>query len=725
MENLIYYIIGIGVIGFAYALWKTRQVFLKEEGNQKVKDNGSYISSSSLSYIKTEYKVLAIFIVLLGVLLFLQSRSVEDSNGFLVVSFVVGAAFSALAGYLSIYLSSSTHSKTANDAETSLSKAFTTAFSTGSAIGIGYVTLAVIGLAGLFLSYQLLGIEWGLTPALNGLAGFAMGASTVALFNRIVGGVYAQAADEGKMLVHKTEEAIPENSAVNPAEIANNAGINANNVSGASSDLFESFVAAIVAAMLLAVPFVNADTIQNHFSFGPVLLPLTIVAIGILSSLTGSFLVRTVETENFWTSYRFSTYVSAAILATASFFVIKYMLPAEWEVSKTVGSSLVITKYKSLGIFWAAFIGIASGVLVGLFTDYFTISGKPVDSVIEKSFKGSSSNVLAGLSTGSLSTFAPVLIIAAAIVGAYYFVGFYGVAIAAVGLLANTGVVLAINSYSSVTKNADILAKMSDLSEETIQTTGELSDIGNKKELIVKGFTISAAAFTAFALFGAFIQKTGISLFHISDPLIIGAILIGAMIPFVFSSVVINAVGEVANRILNEVTRQFNEIPQLKAALDIYKKYYGDPNVPTEEEQAILDDAEGKAEYDNLVTISIYNSVRELIIPLTIAIAIPALVGYFGGAELLAGLLTGLIPVGFVLAISQANSGAIWNSTKKEIAKGVVWNGETYGTNSEVYNAATVGDNVGKPLRNTSAPALNILIKLSTIIALIIASGIV
>ncbi|RLD78580.1 MAG: sodium-translocating pyrophosphatase [Bacteroidetes bacterium] len=725
MENLIYYLIGIAVLGLAYALWKTRKVFLQEEGTQKMKDTSSYISSASLTFIKTEYKVLSVFVVLLGVLLFLQSRSVEDSNIFLVVSFIVGATFSALAGYLSIYASSKTHSRTANDAETSISKAFTTAFSSGSAVGIAYITLAVIGLAGLFLSYQLFGIEWGLTTALNGLTGFALGASTVALFDRIIGGVYAQAADEGKALVLKSEEAIPENTLVNPAEIANNAGINVNNVSGAGSDLFESFVAAIIAAMLLAVPFVNADAIQNHFSFGPVLLPLTIMAIGILSSITGNFLVRTVETESFWTSYRFSTYISAAILATASFFIIKYMLPAEWEVSKSIGNSLMITKYQSLGIFWATFIGIGSGVLLGLFTDYFTISGKPVNSVIEKSFKGYSSNILSGLSTGTLSTFAPVLIIAIAIAGSYYFVGFYGVAIAAVGLLANTGIILAINSYSPITKNADSLAKMSALSAETIQTTSELKEIGNRKVLIVKGFTVSAAALTAFALFGAFIQKTGISLFQISDPLIIGAILTGAMIPFVFSAVVINAVGEVANKILNEVNRQFNEIPQLKAALDIYKKYYGDPNVPNEEEQAVLEDAEGKAEYNDLVILSTYNSVRELIIPLAIAIAIPAIVGYFGGAELLAGLLTGLIPVGFILAISQANSGAVWHSAKKEIAKGVVWNGETYGTHSEVYEIATEGDNVGKPLRNVSAPALNILIKLSTIIALIIASGII
>ena len=724
MENLTYYLIGIGVLGLVYVFWKSRQIYLQAEGNQKLKDISSYIRSASFTFLKTEYKVMMAFIILIAVLLFLQSRSVEDSNGFLTASFIVGAAFSSLAVYFSIRASSNTLSKTTNAAEESLNRAFSVAFSGGSSIGIGYMALTVIGLASLFLYYQLFGIEWGLFTTLNGLTGYALGASTVALFNRIIGGVYAQAADEGKELVHKTEEAIPEDSAVNPAEIANNAGININNITGASTDLLESFVAAVIAAMLLGISFVDADAIQNHFSFAPILLPLAIASVGVLTSITGSFLVRTVETESFWTSYRFSIYVSSAILAIASFFVIKFMLPAEWEMSKTIGDNVIITKYQSLGIFWASFIGITSGILVSLFTDYYTIIGKPVDSVIKKTFKGPSANVLSGLSTGFLSTFAPVLIIAVAIVSSYYFVGFYGVAIAAVGMLANTGIVLAINSYSPIAKNADHLAKMSDLSNETVQTTKELSEIGNKKELIVKGFTISAAALTALALFSAYLQKTNISLFEISDPLIIGAILIGAMIPFLFSFVVINAVGEVANKIVIEVNRQFNDIPQLKAALEIFRKYYGDPEVPNEEEQAIIEDAEGKAEFDKLVMISTYNSVRELIIPVVIAIAIPALVGYFGGAELLAGILAGLIPVGFVLALSQANSAAVWNTTKNEISKGVNWNGEIYGTNSEVYESAKVGDNVGKPLGNASAPALNILIKLSTIVALIIASGI-
>jgi len=724
MEHLILFLIGIGIIGLAYAAWKTYQVFKKDEGNQQMKDISSYIRSASFTFLKTEYKVLSVFILLIAVLLFLQSRSVEDSNMFVAVSFIVGAGLSALAASAGFYAASNTNSRTIKSVEGSIDNAFKTAFTGGSASGIAYISIAVTGLAILFFSFQIWGMEWGLSTSLNVLTAYALGASTVALFDRIIGGVFAQAANDGKELVLDTEEAIPANTAVNPAEIANNAGANANNVSGTGSDLFESVSIAIIAGMLLGIPFVNSDAVQSYFSLGPILLPLAIVSVGILASITGSFMVRTLETSSFWTSYRFSYYTSTAIMAIASFFVIKYMLPAEWEVSKTVEGSLIITKFKSLGIFWSLFIGLASAIIINLSTKYFTINGKPVNTVVEKSFKGSSSNVLAGISGGFLATAVPAVTVAGVIIGSYYFAGFYGVAIAAAGLLANTGLILAINSYYPIVDNADSLAKMTAQDSATLQATGELKAVGNQKELVVKSLTISAAALTASALFSAFATKTNISLFELSNPLIVGAVLIGALIPFLFSATVINAVGEVTNKIVVEVNRQFTEIPELKATLDIYKKYFGDPGTPDEEEQAILDDAEGKAEYNDLVTSATYNAIRELIIPMVIAIAIPALTGYFLGAELLAALLTGLIPTGFVLAISQANSGALWNSTKNEVAKGITWNGETYGKNSALYDTAKVGDTTGKTLRNASAPALNILIKLSVIIALVIASGI-
>jgi len=725
MENLIYYLTGIGVLALAFALWKTRRVYLQEKANQKASDFSAHIRNATFTFLKTEYNVLSVFIILVAVLLFLQSRFTDDSNEFLAISFVVGAAFSSLAGYLSIYASSYSDNRTVKASESSVNKAFRTAFSGGAAIGIGNVAFAIIGLSVLFLISQLFGDKWELSTSINMLTGYALGVSTVALFDRIIGGVYAQAANDGEKLVIKTEEAIPENSAVNPAEIAKGTATNINNITGAGSDLFESFVAAIIAAMILGIPFLNAEAVYSHFSFGPIMLPITIATVGLLCSITSNFIVNTIESENFWTSYRFSNYFSAAIIAIASFFVIKYMLPAEWEISNTVNEQLIITKFKSLGIFWSLFIGLSSGILISLFTEFYTTSENLVDKVVEKSFNGPSSNILSSISSGFLSSFGPVIIVATTVISSYYFAGFYGIAIAAVGMLANTATVFTINSFKPIVENAGYLAKISGQAEEIEQTINELNKIGDKKELIVKSFTISAAALTAFALFSAYLQKTGTSLFEISDPLIIGAILIGAIIPFLFSSFVVSGINEVATKLAIEVKRQFNEIPKLIAALDIYKKYYGDPNVPDNEEEEILANAEGVAEFEDLVEISTYNAVREIIIPIVITVAIPALAGYFGGTALLAGILSGLIPVGFVLAISQANSGAIWRSAKNQIVKGVLRNDEIYGKNSEAYKNAQFGDSVGKHFKNASAPALNILIKISVIVALIIASGIV
>lgn len=725
LEHLILFLIGIGIIGIAYAIWKTYQGLKKDEGNQQMKDISAYIRSASFTFLKTEYKVLSVFVLLIAVLLFLQSRTVDDSNLFVIVSFVVGAALSALAAWAGFYTATNANSRTVKAVDGSINNAFRTAFTSGSASGLAYVSLAVTGLAVLFFSFQLWGIEWGLSTTLNVLSSFALGASVVALFDRIIGGVYAQAANDAKELVLETEEAIPEDNPVNPAEIANNAGVHVNSVSGAGSDLFESYTVAIIAAMLLGIPFVNSDAVQAYFSLGPILLPVALVAVGILSSITGSFMVRTVETSSFWTSYRFAYYASTAIMAIASFFVIKYMLPAEWEVSKTIEGSLVITKFKTLGVFWSVFIGLASAVVINLSTKYFTINGKQVNSVVEKSFKGVSSNVLAGSSAGMLSSAVPVVTVAGAVAGSYYFAGFYGVAMAAVGLLANTGLILAVNIYFSIADNADSLAKMTSQDSATIQATGELKAIGNQKELVVKSLSVSAAALTASALLAAFALKTNISLFELSNPLIIGMVLIGVLIPFLFSAVVINAVGQLTNKIVVEVSRQFVEIPELKAALEIYKKYFGDPGTPNDDEHAILVDAVGKAEYNDLVKSSTQNSIKELFVPIVIAVAIPALTGYFAGPAFLAALLVGLIPAGFVLAISQANSGAVWNSAKNEVAAGVTWNGETYGKSSALYDTAEVGDTTGKTLRNASAPALDILIKLSVLVALIIASGII
>ncbi|MCF6239834.1 MAG: sodium/proton-translocating pyrophosphatase [Bacteroidales bacterium] len=724
MENLIYYLFGIAVLGIAYMSWKTITLLKKDEGSVRMKEVSSYINSASMSYVKTSYKVLAAFVVLLAVLLFLQDKYVLNSDGILVVSFIIGAILAAGSGYLSINLISKSHARTAKDAETSSDNAFRSIFSGGMANGIAYVSIAIAGITGLFIVYGLLAPEWELSQMLNIISAYILGVSVVALFDRIVGGVFAEGVRTAKTEVHKSEEAIPENSAVNPAEIANAAGVNINNGSGASADMSSSHLVVIISAMLLGVSFVNTDAIMSYFSFGPVLLPLAIAGVGILSSITASFFVKSINTTSFWTGYRFAHYFAISVAALASFFIVKYMLPAQWEYSETLNGLIVTTKYKYLGVFWTLFIGMIAGVLINFSTDYFTLNGKPVNKLIENTFKGFSSNILSGTSKGFLATAVPVLIILTSISGAYYFADFFGVAMTAIGFLMNAGIVLAINSSKPLAKNADTLAKMTLMNDETIQNTEELASFAEKKEVYVKGLSIAAAAFAGISLLSIFLQKGGVSNIELDSPWTISFMMLGALIPFLFSSVVIDAVNSVAEKTVDEVKRQFEEIPELKAALDIYRKYFGDPDVPTQGEQDIVNAAEGKAQYDDLVIKSTYSSIRALIIPIVLAIAIPVFTGYLGGVQALTGLLTGIIPMSFILAFTQANSAALWNSTKNEIAAGVIYKGEKYDKYSDVYQTAVQGAKVGDVYRNASAPALNILIKISVIIALMIAFAI-
>ncbi len=724
MENIIFYLLGIGIIGIAYASWKSFSLLKKDEGNQHMKDVSSYINSASTTYVKTSYKVLAAFVLLAGVLLFLQAKYADGTNGLLAVSFVAGAVLSAGAGFLGINLISKLHARTANEANASTDNAFKKAFSGGMANGITYAGFAITGLAVLLIGYQKFTGEWSLNELLNAITAYVLGASVVALFDRLIGGVFAEGVKIAKTEISKTEEAIPENTAVNPAEIANTAGVNVNNTSGASADMIESYIAVLISAMLLGVPFINSGEVMEYFSFGTVLLPLAMLAIGVLTSITAGFLVKSVNTKSFWTGYRFAYYFSIAVAALASFFIVKYILPTQWEMSKTVEGLIVITKFKSLGVFWTIFLGMAAGILMNFSTDYFTIDGKPVNKLIEDTFKGHSTGVLSGTSRGFIATAVPVIIILATISGAYYFADFYGVAMAAIGFLTNAGIVLAINTTKPVAKNADTLAKMTLMNDEAIQNTEELAAFTEKKEIYVKSLTVSAAALAAFAVLSAFLQKTGVSMIELNSPWTISFMLIGGLLPFLLSASVIDAVSSVAEKATDEIKRQFEEIPELKAAMDIYNKYFGDPDVPTQGEQDIVNAAEGKAAYDDLVVISTYASIRRLIIPLVLMLAVPALTGYLGGTQALIGLLTGLIPVGLILAFTQVNSGAAWNSTKNEIETGVIWNGEKYDKNSGAYQTAKQNDEAGSVYRNASAPALNLLIKISAIIALIIASAI-
>jgi K(+)-stimulated pyrophosphate-energized sodium pump len=722
MENIIFYLLGIGIIGIAYASWKSFSLLKKDEGNQHMKDVSSYINSASTTYERASYKILAALVVLLGVLLFLQAKYAEGTNGLIAVSFVVGAVLSAGAGFMGINLISKLHARTANEANTSTDNAFKNAFSGGMVNGITYASFAITGLSALLIGYQKFVGEWSVNEMLSAIASYVLGASVVALFDRLIGGVFAEGVKTAKTNISKTEEAIPENTAVNPAEIANTAGVNVNNTSGASADMVESYVAILISAMLLGIPFINSGEVLEHFSFGTVLLPLAILAIGVLTSITAGFFVKSVNTKSFWTGYRFAYYFSIAVAALASFFIVKYILPTQWEMSKTVEGLIVITKFKSLGVFWTIFIGMAAGVVMNFSTDYFTINGKPVNKLIEDTFKGHSSGVLSGTSRGFIATAVPAIIILGTISGAYYFADFYGVAMAALGFMTNMGIVLAMNTANPIAENADSLAKMTLMNDEAIQNTGELSAFTAKKEIYIKSLTVSAAALAAFAVLSAFLQKTGVSMIELNSPWTISFMIIGGLLPFLLSSTVIDAVSLVSEKAVDEIKRQFEEIPELKAAIDIYNKYFGDPDVPTQGEQDIVNAAEGKAAYNDLVIISTYSSIRRLIIPVILIISVPVLTGYFLGTQALTGLLTGIIPVGFILAFTQVNSGAAWNSTKNEIETGVIWNGEKYDKNSSVYETAKQNDEIGSIYRNASAPALNLLIKISAVIALITAS---
>ena len=721
MENLIYYLLGIGILGISYTSWKYFTLMKKDEGTQHAKNVSSYINSASLSYVKTSYKVLGVFVVLLAVLLFLQDKYALGLNGLNVISFASGAVLSAVAGFISVHFSSKLHARTAVSAENTDS-GFKTTFTGGMASGIAYTSVLITGAVFLFIMYRTLGTEQGLSQTVNLITAYILGASVVGLFDRLIGGVFAEGLKSAKKETLKSEEAIPEYTAVNPAEIAHAAGVNVNNTSGASSDMTGSYIAVLVAAFLLGISFTESEAINAYFAAGPVLLPLSILGIGILSALTGSFFVKSISNNSFWTTYRFAYYFSVGLTALASFFVIKFILPLQWNVSQeTIDGIIVSTKYKSLGIFWTVFIGMAAGVLINFSTEYFTISGKPVNKLIENTFKSSSASYLSGTSRGFLATAVPVLIILTTLSGAYYFADFYGMAMSAIGFLSVLSIVLAINTGQPISENANTLAKMSLMPDEIIYNTQELADYTMKKEKYVKSLAVSAAGFAGIVLLSAFFQQTGISSFELSSPWTISFMIIGGLMPFLFSSTVIDSVNKVSEKASEEIKRQFEEIPELKAAFDIFKKYFGDPDVPTQGEQNIINAAEGKAEYDDLVIISTFTAIKTLIIPIVLAIAIPVLSGYFLGAQALTGLLTGIIPVSFILAFTQVNSGTSWNSVKKELEAGVIWNGEKYDKNSAAYEMAKQADEVGSVYRNASAPALNLLIKISIIVALMIA----
>jgi K(+)-stimulated pyrophosphate-energized sodium pump len=695
--SILYLVPAFGIIALLFTMVKSSWVSRQDAGNDRMKEIAKYIAEGAMAFLKAEYKILTYYVILGAILLAFMGSQHENSHWTIGLTFVIGAVFSALAGFIGMRIATKSNVRTAHAARTSLSKALAVSFTGGAVMGLGVAGLAVLGLGGLFLvllqafAPDVMATDGMVKTTIEVLTGFSLGAESIALFARVGGGIYTKAADVGADLVGKVEAGIPEDDPRNPATIADNVGDNVGDVAGMGADLFGSYVATVLATMVLGQ---ETQSYDNYNGFAPILLPMLIAGIGIIFSIIGTFFVRVSDSVGVSTSavqkaLNLGNWGSIVLTAVASYFLCSYILPETMTLRGT--------EFTKMSVFYAILIGLVVGTLMSIITEYYTAMGKrPVLSIVRQSATGHATNVIGGLAVGMESTFLPILVLAGGIYASHAVAGLYGVAIAAAGMMATTAMQLAIDAFGPIADNAGGIAEMSELPKEVREKTDTLDAVGNTTAATGKGFAIASAALTSLALFAAYVGVAGIDGINIYKADVLAALFLGGMIPFIFSSLAIRAVGEAAMSMVEEVRRQFREIPGIM-------------------------EGTGRPQYDRCVAISTQASIRKMILPGAIALLAPIIIGFLAGPEALGGLLAGATVSGVLMGMFQNNAGGAWDNAKKSFEKGVEINGEIYYKKSDPHKASVTGDTVGDPFKDTSGPSMNILIKLMSIVALVIA----